>query len=127
MSTKPAKTKIAVLKLASEQLAKFPHIVEPSAKSSSKATSSSSDTPVAQIIEPTPTADTPAESAATPAEANTNGLSTPSSNLAPPPAGGKRKGVPGPKPGAKRGAAHLTPDGLPKPRGKPGPKKKQKL
>jgi INO80 complex subunit Ies4 len=38
----------------------------------------------------------------------------------------KRKGIPGPKPGTKRGPV-LGPDGLPKPRGKPGPKKKPRL
>jgi hypothetical protein len=57
----------------------------------------------------------------------------------------KRKGVPGPKPGQKRSAAQMeatngtgspsanatngtgTPNGVPKPRGKPGPKKKMKV
>ncbi|KZF24309.1 DUF1711-domain-containing protein [Xylona heveae TC161] len=38
----------------------------------------------------------------------------------------RRKGIPGPKPGSKRGIA-LGADGLPKPRGKPGPKKKPRL
>jgi hypothetical protein len=125
MASKPAKSKIAVLKLAPDHLAKFPHSVAPSANPSTQSTTSSSDTPAAHVAEPTPAADTPAESAATPGPPN--GMSTPSSSLAPPAANGKKKGVPGPKPGTKRGAAHLTPDGLPKPRGKPGPKKKQKL
>lgn len=40
----------------------------------------------------------------------------------------KRKGVPGPKPGAmKRVLPSLDANGLPKPRGKPGPKKRIKL
>jgi len=43
-------------------------------------------------------------------------------------AGAKRKGVSGPKPGTKRSAS-ITGDveGIPKPRGKPGPKKKPRL
>jgi len=38
----------------------------------------------------------------------------------------RRKGIPGPKPGTKRGPV-LGPDGQPRPRGKPGPKKKPRL
>ncbi|KAF2107595.1 INO80 complex, subunit Ies4 [Lophiotrema nucula] len=126
-TTKPAKSKTVVLKLAPEQLAKFPHTIDSSSKPSlagSKAASSSSDTPVAPAVEPTPSENPSDSTAATPA---VNGMSTPSSTLAPSAPGAKRKGIPGPKPGAKRGAAHFTPDGVPKPRGKPGPKKKQKL
>jgi hypothetical protein len=65
-------------------------------------------------------ADTPAD---TPAAMN--GASTPSS-LAPPASapGSKRKG-PAPKAGIKRGAAALEGSSTPKPRGKPGPKKRK--
>ncbi|KAH7112527.1 INO80 complex, subunit Ies4 [Dendryphion nanum] len=127
VSSTPSKSKIAVLKLSSDHLAKFPHTPTPSANPSSSSSSSSVvDTPAPQVVEPTPV-DTPAESAATPLPVNGD-AGTPSSTLAPPPvAPPKRKGIPGPKPGSKRGAAALTADGLPKPRGKPGPKKKQKL
>jgi hypothetical protein len=120
MSTAKAstpKSKVIVLALPPDQLAKFPH--DPSSKSSeaSKPASSSPGTP-AQIVEPTP-ADAPSDAAA-PASDTNNGL------LAPPAAAGsKRKGVPGPKPGAKRGAGAV--EGGPKPRGKPGPKKKQRM
>jgi hypothetical protein len=125
MATKAPKSRIAVLKLSPDHLARFPHASESSAKPSSKAASSSSGTPIAQVVEPSPAAETPVETAATPAVQN--GTSTPSSTLAPPQTNGKRKSLPGPKPGAKRGAGQLAPDGPPKPRGKPGPKKKQKL
>lgn len=37
----------------------------------------------------------------------------------------KRKGVPGPKPGHKRMPPAISIDGVPKPRGKPGPKKRK--
>lgn len=122
MSTTKAtatKSKVVVLALSPDALAKFPH--DPSSKSSETskpASSSSSPGTPAQIVEPTP-ADTPNDAAA-PASDTNNGL------LAPPAAAGsKRKGVPGPKPGAKRGAAAV--EGGPKPRGKPGPKKKQRM
>ncbi|KAF2259806.1 hypothetical protein CC78DRAFT_536843 [Lojkania enalia] len=120
MSTKPAKSKTIILKLSPDRLAKIPHATGPSSKSSQTRSSSSSEIPVV----PTPSENPSDSAAATPAA---NGMSTPSNSLAPLAVGAKRKGIPGPKPGAKRSAAHLTPDGLPKPRGKPGPKKKQKL
>ncbi|KAF2180408.1 hypothetical protein K469DRAFT_714790 [Zopfia rhizophila CBS 207.26] len=125
MSAKTIKSKILVLKLSPDHLSQFPSSVEPSRKPSQSRSksSSSTNTPVAQVVEPTPS-EVPSESNATPA---INGTSTPSSSLAPPTATPKRKGIPGPKPGTKRGAANLTPDGLPKPRGKPGPKKKPRL
>ncbi|KAF2475982.1 uncharacterized protein BDR25DRAFT_89697 [Lindgomyces ingoldianus] len=120
------KTKTVILKLSPDSLLSFPHEPVSSRKPSqsrSKSTSSS-ETPIPAAVEPPTPSENPSESAATPV---VNGSSTPSSTLAPPAAGSKRKGIPGPKPGTKRGAAALTPDGLPRPRGKPGPKKKQKL
>ncbi|ORY16557.1 INO80 complex, subunit Ies4 [Clohesyomyces aquaticus] len=122
------KTKTVTLRLSPDVLANFPH--EPSlsrkpSQSRSKSTSSSTEAPAIPVIEQPPTpSENPSESATTPA---VNGTTTPSSSLAPPAAGAKRKGIPGPKPGTKRGASALAPDGLPKPRGKPGPKKKQRM
>ncbi|KAF2017515.1 hypothetical protein BU24DRAFT_151956 [Aaosphaeria arxii CBS 175.79] len=127
MASKQAKSRIAILKLSPDQLSKFPHTPTSSAKQSSSSSSSSpspSDAPVPPIVEPAPS-DTAADSASTPAAMN--GASTPSSSLAPPVAGQKRKGAPGLKSAGKKTPSASTPDGLPKPRGKPGPKKKQKL
>ncbi|KAF2751126.1 hypothetical protein M011DRAFT_473640 [Sporormia fimetaria CBS 119925] len=120
MASKSAKSAIVVLKLAPAKLRTFAP-AEPSPKPSEKPTPSSSSTSIPQVNEPTPAVNTPVESNATPAAAN--GPNT-SSSLAPPPAGGKRKSLPAAR-GTKRGAAHLTADGLPKPRGKPGPKSKK--
>ncbi|KAF2732668.1 hypothetical protein EJ04DRAFT_513726 [Polyplosphaeria fusca] len=130
MSTKPAKSRMLILKLAPQHLAHFPPSTDPSSKTSDSRSKSpsSSDTPVAPPAEPSPSdlpSELPSDSAA--ATPQLNGMSTPSGSLAPPASGGKRKGIPGPRPGAKRGAQHLATDALPKPRGKPGPKKKQKL
>ncbi|KAL5378185.1 hypothetical protein DPSP01_009297 [Paraphaeosphaeria sporulosa] len=115
MSSTKTKSLLVRLPLAPEALAKFPH--EPSSKSSDKL-SSSPNTP-AQIVEPTPL-DTPAD-AATPMDGVDNGL------LAPPAtdAKGKKKAGPRVSAGTKRSAAAV--DGTPKPRGKPGPKKKQRM
>lgn len=64
--------------------------------------------------EPTPAPEPSADADAAPRESTPNPL--------------KRKGVPGPKPGtAKRSMQSLDANGLPKPRGKPGPKKRTKL
>ncbi|KAF2128102.1 hypothetical protein P153DRAFT_387065 [Dothidotthia symphoricarpi CBS 119687] len=116
MSTtaKPAKTKTVVLRLSPEALSKFPSATP---SQSSKPNSSPPETAPQIVLEP-PSADAPADS--TPA---VEGPSTPSS-LAPPAtdAGSKRKG---PKPAVKRNAAAM--EGTPKARGRPGPKKKQKL
>lgn len=113
------KTLIVKLQLSPTQLASFPHDPSPKSSETSKP-SSSPDTP-AQIVEPTPV-DTP-DDAATP----TVGID--SNLLAPPTADAKgKKGRPGPKAGGagtKRGAAAV--DGTPKVRGKPGPKKKQRM
>ncbi|KAJ4358288.1 uncharacterized protein N0V89_002868 [Didymosphaeria variabile] len=116
MSTAKTKSLLVKLPLSPEALAKFPY--EPSSKSSEKLSSSPS-TP-AQIVEPTPT-DTPAD-AATPMNGVDNGL------LAPPATDAKGRKKPGPRAGGagtKRGAAAV--DGIPKVRGKPGPKKKQRM
>lgn len=106
------KSKLVVLALSPDALAKFPHEAPKPPDDKPNPSSSSPDTPAA---EPSP-ADTPDAAAAT---------STTNNGLLAPPTAAKRKGVPGPKPGAKRSAAAV--DGVPKPRGKPGPKKKQRI
>ncbi|PSN71765.1 hypothetical protein BS50DRAFT_629898 [Corynespora cassiicola Philippines] len=121
-ASKSAKAqKTVILKLSPDKLEQFLDASDKSSQPSKPASSPGTPAPAAAAVDPTP-ADTPTDSPAA-----LNGPSTPSSMLAPPAAGtgSKRKGVPGPKPGAKRGAAAM--DGTPKPRGKPGPKKKQKL
>ncbi|KAF2205323.1 hypothetical protein GQ43DRAFT_356688, partial [Delitschia confertaspora ATCC 74209] len=124
-SSKPAKSKIIALKLSPQVLSNFPSDVQPSRKISQSRTksTSSSNTSVAPAVEQPPS-EALSDSNTTPA---VNGANTPSDSLAPTAAASKRKGVPGPKPGTKRSAANLTPEGLPKPRGKPGPKKKPRL
>ncbi|KAB8446201.1 hypothetical protein FH972_025183 [Carpinus fangiana] len=63
------------------------------------------------------TADNASESNATPIPADSS-MAAPANPL-------KRKGVPGPKPGHKRMPPAISVDGVPKPRGKPGPKKRK--
>ncbi|PGH14565.1 hypothetical protein AJ80_05885 [Polytolypa hystricis UAMH7299] len=116
-SPKPNKT--IVLKLSSTLLSRFPGIpvaeVKPEATTTSaspSASSSPSNEPA-----PAPSADNASDTASTPAG---NG-STPG-----PVADPKRKGIPGPKPGSKRGLGQGV-DTTPRPRGKPGPKKKPRL
>ncbi|KAF1985678.1 DUF1711-domain-containing protein [Aulographum hederae CBS 113979] len=113
-------SKIIRLSLSPDKLRNFPH--EPLAV---RKTSTSSNT----IAGPSPS-NNPSDSNAatpTPAATATAATTTTSTNgtLAPPTAPGRRKGIPGPKPGSKRGPPLV--DGQPKPRGKPGPKKKPRL
>ncbi|KAJ9668320.1 hypothetical protein H2201_001368 [Coniosporium apollinis] len=121
MSTKPSKSKIIKLPLPSALLARFPHEKPVRKPSPSEASSSSTSTPATQAVEPPPSINT-SEANSTPLP---NGTASDSTTLAPPANGAKRKGIPGPKPGAKRGPSLL--DGVTKPRGKPGPKKKPRL
>lgn len=125
MSTKPAKSKIVTLRLVPAVLSAFLSTVEPARKQSQSRSKSSSSisTPITQVVEPSPS-EIPSDSNPTPAA---NGTLTATGSLAPPATAIKRKGIPGPKPGSKRASSNLTPDGLPKPRGKPGPKKKPRL
>ncbi|KAF2637380.1 hypothetical protein P280DRAFT_101372 [Massarina eburnea CBS 473.64] len=98
MST--TKSKVVVLSLPRERLAKFPHDRMHSAATNALAASSDTPAETPATVEPT---------------ATDNGL------LAPPAAAGPKR-----KAGTKRGASAL--DSASKPRGKPGPKsKKQKL
>ncbi|KAI9771166.1 MAG: hypothetical protein M1840_002517 [Geoglossum simile] len=115
--------KIVILSLSPDKLAQFPPSKPPSRKgtSKSKSTPSSASTPNPPVASASPAGNV-SDSNSTPAPGGTPGAS----NLLPPIEGTKRKGIPGPKPGTKR-AAPLGPDGLPRPRGKPGPKKKPRL
>ncbi|QDS71039.1 hypothetical protein FKW77_008373 [Venturia effusa] len=109
-STKSPKSKIVKLLLSPTLLAKFP---SDSIALSTPLASSSSDT----VNVPVPNAPEPA-AVSTPLPASSN-------LLAPPTAGSKRKGGAG-KPALKRTASQLD-AGAPKPRGKPGPKKKARI
>ena len=119
-SGKPGPGKIVVLTLSPDVLAIFaskPASRKGGARSKSSTTSSS--TPVPAVKEES--LDNGSESNSTPAPG-----STPSGATSAPGEPPKKKGVPGPKPGSKRGIA-LVADGIPKPKGKPGPKKKPRL
>ncbi|KAF2100878.1 hypothetical protein NA57DRAFT_74477 [Rhizodiscina lignyota] len=117
------KSKVVTLRISPERLLQFPHEPKPVETKTprSKSTTSSTSTPSATpAVEPTPSL-MPSESADTPAP---DAATTVNGSLAvPPPQPARRKGIPGPKPGSKRNIQH-TLDGVPKPRGKPGPKKK---
>ncbi|KAI9893897.1 MAG: hypothetical protein M1814_005450 [Vezdaea aestivalis] len=120
--TKPSPQRLVVkLKVPIEILTRFSSEPPVDAASLVKTKSSPSSTPVPPANSSS-TPDDASEAHSTPAPPST------SNDSAAPGAANplKRKGVPGPKPGAKRGPA-LGPDGLPKPRGKPGPKKKPRL
>ncbi|KAF2234107.1 DUF1711-domain-containing protein [Viridothelium virens] len=126
-STKGSKkSKIVKLSLSSKLLAQF----EPPPRSAdSKPSRATSSTPSTAEAAP-PAADPPtneavSESNATPGP-TTSTPATDGNSLTVPSNGSKKKGIPGPKPGAKRGAGMMA-DGQPKPRGKPGPKKKPRL
>ncbi|KAK2784464.1 hypothetical protein FQN51_004084 [Onygenales sp. PD_10] len=116
VSSKPARpakpSKPLVLKLSSALLARFPGIPasETPPEEKSKASSPSSSSGAAAPVAPS-SADNASDAASTPAPAAD---------------AQKRRGVPGPKPGSKRGLGQGV-DAVPKPRGKPGPKKKPRL
>lgn len=119
------KSKIVVLRLAPDVLRRAlpqPTPEETKPASSNSPSTATPDEPVAvdaaatASLQQSESADTPAPDG-TPAE----GPST----SAPPTNGVKRKGIPGPKPGTKRTLQQtVDANGVPKPRGKPGPKKK---
>ncbi|KAL1979449.1 hypothetical protein VTN96DRAFT_5947 [Rasamsonia emersonii] len=100
-----------VLKLPSSLLARFPSSSTPSEdKDRPKDMSSPPSSTSGDAVPPASSVDNASDAPSTPAGAD----------------GARRKGMPGPKPGNKRG---LTQNGDlgPKPRGKPGPKKKPRL
>ena len=112
---------IVVLKLSPDLLSRFPNPSTPvKANTNSNSTTTSSPvkekegSPASSSVAdpPVPPSDNASDAASTPAGAAS--AETP-----------RRKGLPGPKPGSKRG--HNQGDSVPKPRGKPGPKKKQKM
>jgi hypothetical protein len=120
------KTKIVTFHLPPEQLQKFspPRKEEPSRKISMKTKTNSNSN--------SSSASTPAMPA--PSTSSGDNASEPNSTPVPPPSippaapteTTKRKGIPGPKPGHKRALGQGV-ETLPKPRGKPGPKKKPRL
>lgn len=119
--------RIVVLKLSTDLLSQF--VTPPPEgkdKKSKRGSVSNTDSPVkiqepsspasssAELPLPPSSVDNASDAASTPA-AGTSAADTP-----------RRKGVPGPKPGTKRGL-NQTGETTPKPRGKPGPKKKPRL
>jgi len=119
-SVKPNKT--VILRLAPHLLKKFSPLSEDASEPSPTASPAPASTPL--INAPAPDA---SETNGTPAP-GADAAATDNNSLAPPPAvNGKKKGVPGPKPGTKRTAAQAEAGPNAKPRGKPGPKKKPRL
>ena len=115
-NTKP--TKVVTLKISSYLLTKFPYEEEPEAPPAKpkSAQQSASDATKASTSLPSEKND----------QSNlTSNPSTKGDGDAATNKDTKRKGIPGPKPGTKRSAPATEPDGTPKPRGKPGPKKRK--
>ncbi|KAI9695147.1 MAG: hypothetical protein M1820_008853 [Bogoriella megaspora] len=118
------KNRIIVLRLSPKQLARLtPETLSETKPSRANSSTSSVEAPATKIE--SSAADAASDSNATPVP-TTIAPAGDNNNLAPPPNGAKKRGIPGPKPGAKRGAGLML-DGQPKPRGKPGPKKKPRL
>ncbi|KAI9719238.1 MAG: hypothetical protein M1812_003568 [Candelaria pacifica] len=120
-SKTPKPSKVVKLKLSPEKLSRFTTSPTSSktSKSKSSALSTSPETPVVKSASPS---DIKSESNSTPAP---DGTPAPDTDT-PLADGSKKKGLSGPKPGTKRGSGVLT-EGLPKAKGKPGPKKKPRL
>ena len=122
-----ASKKILILKLSSDLLSQFvTPLPEGKDRKSKRASVGNVESPV-KIREPSSPASSSAEPPLPPSSVDN------ASDAASTPAAGtsaadtpRRKGVPGPKPGTKRGL-HQTSETTPKPRGKPGPKKKPRL
>ncbi|KAK8245953.1 INO80 complex, subunit Ies4 [Phyllosticta capitalensis] len=129
MAARSPKSLMITLRLAPKELAKFPSDPAPQTDARSKSLSSATpiSTPAEQTADP-PVSQNAPDAQPAPSTNGTTPMAIDSNNppAAPTQNGGRRKGIPGPKPGSKRGAA-LTADGMPKPRGKPGPKKKPRL
>jgi hypothetical protein len=109
-----AKTRIIVLRLPASRLAKFPSEIQDRTPSSpaSSTVGSTARAPVSAAAADDTASNSPSNAP------TSNGQLDPTNPL-------KRKGIPGPKPGMKRTNSQM--DGVPKPRGKPGPKKKLKV
>ncbi|MCJ1476410.1 hypothetical protein MMC13_005076 [Lambiella insularis] len=110
-------TRVVKLSLPSTQLLQFPHET-PARKPSASKASSAASTPIPPKESPIST-DSATESKPALPPAGTGNLQVPSET-------GKKRGVGGPKPGSKRSLASLS-EGVPKPRAKPGPKKRPRL
>ncbi|KAL2841465.1 INO80 complex, subunit Ies4 [Aspergillus pseudodeflectus] len=125
---------VVVLRLSSGLLRKFapvPDTKDKRRKSSTAAAIASNKTTEAagSPLKKEEVPSSPSLSAADPAPAASsvdNASDAASTPAAAPSATDRRKGLPGPKPGAKRGL-NATPDSNLKPRGKPGPKKRPRL
>lgn len=105
-----------VLKLPSGLLGRFPGSNSVENKENANASTKEPSSP-ASTADPT----APASSVDNASDAASN-----PPPHAPPTEAPRRKGIPGPKPGSKRNL-NQTGEVLPKPRGKPGPKKKPRL
>src|SRR5215469_6677147 len=116
---KQPKSRVVTLRLSPDSLAKFPSDQPASTKSTSSSSTSSNLPPSNPAAEPSPSAGASDSNATSVQHTSTN-----NNLLAPPPNLVRRKGIPGPKPGMKRHASQMAIDSVPKPRGKPGPKKK---
>ncbi|KAL2864907.1 uncharacterized protein BJX67DRAFT_196057 [Aspergillus lucknowensis] len=133
-SNAPATSRlVVVLKLSSSLLKKFapvPDTKDKKKKGSTATTTSNkgSDTGANPLTKEDGSS-SPASSAADPpppassVDNVSDAASTPATGTS---AADRRKGLPGPRPGAKRGL-NTPPDGSFKPRGKPGPKKRPRL
>ncbi|KAF9691846.1 hypothetical protein EKO04_010123 [Ascochyta lentis] len=122
MSPKPPKTLTAVLRLSPKHLAQFPHDAPAPPSPASKPASTPEASPAPHMAD-LAAADASADTPDTPAAPN--GASTPSSLAPPASAPGSKRKTPAPKAGIKRSAAAIEGSSTPKPRGKPGPKKRK--
>ncbi|KAF2401600.1 hypothetical protein EJ06DRAFT_350973 [Trichodelitschia bisporula] len=124
-SSSRGKSKMVALNISSGKLAQWESKVGLKSTLHSKASPSTDENSVAPstaVAEASPPVVASDENTPVPS------VSTPNANLlAPPPNPVRRKGIPGPKPGMKRTASQMAMDGAPKPRGKPGPKKKPRV
>lgn len=111
-SEKPSSKNVITLKLSPGLLGRFTNSFDD--KENNRVKESTGSSPVS-MADPAP----PASSAD---NASDVGSTTPATMTEIP----RRKGIPGPKPGSKRGL-HQVGEVLPRPRGKPGPKKKPRL
>ncbi|KAL1878368.1 hypothetical protein Plec18167_004440 [Paecilomyces lecythidis] len=111
-SEKPNSKNVITLKLSPGLLGRFTNSFDD--KENNRVKESTGSSPVS-------TAD-PAPPASSVDNASDVGSTTPATMTEMP----RRKGIPGPKPGSKRGL-HQVGEVLPRPRGKPGPKKKPRL
>ncbi|KAI9758715.1 MAG: hypothetical protein M4579_002890 [Chaenotheca gracillima] len=118
-------TKLITLNLSPTSLARFAteNALRKGASSRSKSSTSTTSSP-----NPNPPAVAEDSQVEAPSESNSTPVpgATPDPSAATAAEQAKRKGVPGPKPGQKRGLTS-TSDANPKVRGKPGPKKKARL